>query len=141
MIKLESKIGKINSSEETAYNFLSNFNNFKKFIPEDKIQNWEATEDSCHFTIDGIGETGMRIIEKEPFKLIKIAGEKSSLLDFNFWIQLKHVTENETRIRLTIQTQINPMFQPLVKKPLQNFLDTLVEHMEKLDLSDINKES
>ena len=141
MIKLESKIGKINSAEETAYNFLSNFNNFKKFIPEDKIQNWEATEDSCHFTIEGIGETGMRIIEKEPFKLIKIAGEESGKLDFNFWIQLKQVAESDTKIKLTIQAKINPMFQPLVRKPLQNFLDTLVDHIEKMDLSDINKES
>jgi carbon monoxide dehydrogenase subunit G len=141
MIKLESKIGKINSSEETAYKFLSSFDNFKKFIPADKIQNWESTEDSCHFTIDGIGETGMRIIEKEPFKSIKIAGEESGKIDFNFWIQLKQVAENDTRIRLTIQAQISPMYQIIVKKPLQTFLDTLVEHMEKIDLSDFNKGS
>ncbi len=141
MIKLESKIGKINSSEETAYKFLSSFDNFKKFIPADKIQNWEATEDSCHFTIDGIGETGMRIIEKEPFKSIKIAGEESGKIDFNFWIQLKQVAENDTRIRLTIQAQISPMYQVIVKKSLQTFLDTLVEHMEKIDLSDFNKGS
>ena len=140
MIKIESKTGIIKSSDETAYNFLSRFNNFQKFIPEDKIQNWEASEDSCHFTIEGIGETGMKIIEKEPFKLIKIAGEDSSKIDFNFWIQLKQVAENDTRIKLTIQAHINPMFQVVVKKPLQNFLDTLVEHLEKLDFSSVNTE-
>ena len=140
MIKIESKIGKVKSSDETAYNFLSRFDNFQMFIPEDKIQNWEASEDSCHFTIEGIGETGMKIIEKEPFKLIKIAGEDSSKIDFNFWIQLKQVAENDTRIKLTIQAHINPMFQVVVKKPLQNFLDTLVEHLEKLDFSSVNTE-
>ena len=140
MIKIESKIGKVISSDETAYNFLSRFDNFQKFIPEDKIQNWEASEDSCHFTIEGIGETGMKIIEKEPFKLIKITGEDSSKMDFNFWIQLKQVSENDTRIKLTIEAHINPMFQVVVKKPLQNFLDTLVEHLEKLDFSSVNTE-
>jgi carbon monoxide dehydrogenase subunit G len=141
MIKLESKIGKINSSEEEAYNFLSSFDNFQKFIPEDKIQNWQATENSCRFKIEGIGETGMKIIEKEPNKLIKITGEESGKIDFNFWIQLKQIAENDTRIRLTIQAHINPMFQIVVKKPLQNFLDTLVEHIEKTDFSGVNKES
>ena len=139
MIKLESKIGKINCPEETAYNFLSRFDNFQKFIPADKIQNWVATEDSCHFTIEGIGEAGMRIIEKEPFRLIKIAGEEGGKIDFDFWIQLKQVAEDNTRIRLTIQARINPLFQMIVKKPLQNFLDTLAEHMGKLNLSDFNK--
>ncbi len=141
MIKLESKIGKVKSSEETAYNFLSSFDNFKRFIPEDKVKNWEATEDSCHFTIDGIGETGMRIIEKEPFKLIKITGEEKGKIDFNFWIQLRQVDENETRIKLTIQARISPLYQVIVKKPLQTFLDTLVEHVEKLDLSGFKKET
>ncbi len=140
MIKIESKIGKITSSDETAYNFLSRFDNFQKFIPEDKIQNWEASEDHCHFTIEGIGETGMKIIEKEPFTLIKIAGEDSSKIDFNFWIQLKQVAEDDTRIKLTIKANINPMFQVVVKKPLQNFVDTLVEHLEKLDFSSVNTE-
>jgi carbon monoxide dehydrogenase subunit G len=141
MIKLESKIGKIKSSEEAAYNFLSSFDNFKRFIPEDKVKNWEATEDSCHFTIDGIGETGMRIIEREPFKLIKIAGEEKGKIDFNFWIQLKQVAENDTRIKMTIQARIGPLYQVVVKKPLQTFLDTLVEHVEKLELSGFNKET
>ena len=135
MIKLESKIGKISCSDETAYNFLSRFDNFQTFIPADKIQNWEASEDSCHFTIEGIGETGMKIIEKEPFKLIKITGEDSSKIDFDFWIQLKQIAEKDTRIKLTIQANINPMFQVVVKNPLQSFLDTLVEHLEKLDFS------
>ncbi|UCH15322.1 MAG: polyketide cyclase [Bacteroidales bacterium] len=140
MIKIESKIGEIKSSDETVYNFLSRFDNFQKFIPEDKIQNWEASEDRCHFTIEGIGETGMKIIEKEPFKLVKITGEDSSKIDFNFWIQLKQVAENDTRIKLTIKANINPLFQGVVKKPLQNFVDTLVEHLEKLDFSSVSRE-
>jgi carbon monoxide dehydrogenase subunit G len=140
MIKLESKIGKINSSDEEAYNFLSSFNNFQKFIPEDKIQNWESSENSCRFTIEGIGEIGMKIIEKEPFKLIKISGDESGKIDFYFWIQLKQITENDTRIKLTIQANINQMFQIMVKKPLQNFLDTLLEHIEKINFSDPNRE-
>jgi hypothetical protein len=140
MIKLKSKIGKINSSDEEAYNFLSSFNNFQKFIPEDKIQNWESSENSCRFTIEGIGETRMKIVEKEPFRLIKISGDESGKIDFYFWIQLKQITENDTRIKLTIQAHINQMFQIMVKKPLQNFLDTLVEHIEKINFSDANRE-
>ena len=133
MIKLESKIGKIHNTGENTYNFLSNFNNFNKLIPEDKIKNWESSENSCSFTADGIGEARMQIIEKEPFRLIKVSSEVNNKIDFNFWIQIKQVHENDTRIKLTIKADINPMLQMIAKKPLQNFLDSIIEQLEKFN--------
>ncbi len=133
MIKLESKIGQIHNTEKNAYNFLSDFNNFSRLIPEDKIKNWESTKDSCRFTIDGIGEARMQIVEKEPFGIIKISSEVNNKIDFSFWIQLKQVHENDTRIKLTIKADINPMLQMIAKKPLQNFLDSVIGQLEKFD--------
>ena len=97
MIKLESKIGKIQNTDENAYNFLSDFNNFNKLIPEDKIRNWESSENSCRFTADGIEEARMQIVEKEPFRLIKVFSEVNNKIDFNFWIQIKQVHENDCK--------------------------------------------
>lgn len=130
--KIESKVGKIVGSSERVYNFLSNFNNFKHLVPPDKIKNWESSEDRCHFTVDGLGEAGLRIIEKEPYSLIKITGEEGSKFDFYFWIQLKEVESNDTRIKLTIKAELNPMVKMMATKPLQKFVDTLVEQLEKL---------
>lgn len=133
MIKLESKIGKIINTEENTYNFLSDFNNFKELIPEDKIKNWESTEDSCSFTVEGVGGVSMQIVEKQPNGMIKVLSNVNNNIDFNFWIQLKQAGENDTRIKLTIKADINPMMQMIVKKPLQTFLDNLVEQLEKLE--------
>ena len=36
---IESKIGKVESSSERIYNFLSDFNNFEHLVPQDKIEN------------------------------------------------------------------------------------------------------
>jgi len=130
--KIESRTGKINGLTESVYNFLSNFNNFKNLIPPDKVKNWKSTEDSCHFTVDGIGETGIRIIEKQPFSLIKISGEEGSKFNFFFWIQLKEVAPYDTRIKLVLKADLNPMLKIMATKPLQTFLDTLVSQLEKL---------
>jgi carbon monoxide dehydrogenase subunit G len=130
-MRLESKIGKISNTDERIYNFLTDFNNFKEFIPEDKLQNWEADESSCRFTINPIGETGVKIIEKEPNKLIKLAGIEDSKFDFKLWVQLKQLQENDTRIKLTLEADLNPMFQMMAKKPLQEFLDKLVDQLTK----------
>ena len=130
-MRLESKIGKIESTDERIYNFLTDFNNFKEFIPSDKLQNWQADESSCRFSINPIGETGVKIIEKQPFKLIKLTGIEDSKFDFKLWVQLKQLQENDTRIKLTLEADLNPMFQTMAKKPLQEFIDKLVEQLSK----------
>lgn len=130
--KIESKIGSINSSSERVYAFLSNFNNFKQLVPPDKIKEWQSTEDTCHFIVEGIGETGLRIIEKEPNSTIKIAGEEGSKFDFHFWIQLKEPDPYNTKIKLTIKADLNPMIKMMASKPLQTFVDILVNQLEKI---------
>lgn len=130
-MRLESKIGKIESTDERIYNFLTDFNNFRELIPSDKLQNWQADESSCRFTINPIGETGVKIIEKQPFKLIKLTGIEESKFDFKLWVQLKQLQEKDTRIKLTLEADLNPMFQMMAKKPLQEFLDKLVEQLSK----------
>jgi carbon monoxide dehydrogenase subunit G len=130
--QIESRTGKISSPASRVYAFMSSFNNFGLLIPKDKVKDWQSTEDHCQFTVDGIGKVGLRIIEKEPNSLVKITGEEGSKLNFFFWIQLKDVSDNDTRIKLTIKADLNPMIKMVATKPLQNFVDTLVDQLEKI---------
>ncbi|MDY6800054.1 MAG: SRPBCC domain-containing protein [Bacteroidota bacterium] len=131
MSKYTSKIGKINKQDQFIYNFLSDFRNLESIIPKDKISNFEATEDRCKFRIEGIGEAGLKTVEKKPNKLIKISSEGKAPFGFSFWIQLKPIEqeENTTAIRLTIDAQLNPMMKMMVGKHMQKGIDSLVDHM------------
>jgi carbon monoxide dehydrogenase subunit G len=134
-MKLESKVGKKADTDEQIYNFLTNFDNFKDLIPPDKVTDWESDETSCTFTVEPLGKTGFQILEKEPFKLIKLSSKDQTQYDFKFWIQLKALSENETAIKLTMDVDINPMMAMMAKGPLKKFLDTLVERMEQINYS------
>jgi carbon monoxide dehydrogenase subunit G len=131
IMRLESKIGSVESSDEKIFNFLSNFNNFKHLIPTDKVQDWESDENSCRFKVAGIGQTGVRIIEKEPNSMIKLASLEESIFQFNFWAQLKASEENLTHLRLTLEVEMNKMLEMMARKPLQDFLDKLVEQLAR----------
>jgi carbon monoxide dehydrogenase subunit G len=128
-MKIESKIGSIGSSDEKIYNFLTNFNNFKQMVPVDKVKNWQSDENSCSFTIDFVGETGVKIIEKEPFKVIKLQNIDDSKYNFTFWAQLKRIDDSATNIKLTMETRMNPMIEMMAKKPLSDFLDSVVDKL------------
>ena len=129
MTEVVSKIGKINRKDAEVYAFISDFRNLEPIIPNDKIKDWNADEDTCEFTIDGIGKAGMQIIEKEPHKLIKLTSYKKTPFDFNFWLQLKEVEEQDTRIRITLRAKLNPMMKAMVSNHLQKGVDAIVDKL------------
>lgn len=133
MTTFESRIGKVESSDELVYNFLSDFNNFEIIIPQDKSLEFTSTEDTCSFTVAPIGKIGLKIIEREPYKLIKITGDENSKFEFFIWIQIKQVAENDTRIRVTLKADLNPLIKMMASKPLQQFVDSLIDRMENFE--------
>lgn len=129
MKEVVSKIGTIHKNDEEIYPFLADFRNLNSIIPEDKIKDWNASEDECDFTIEGIGKAGMKIVEKEPNKLIKLTSSKETQFDFNIWIQLKQVEEKDTRVRITLKASLNPFMAAMVSKHLQKGVDTIVDKL------------
>jgi carbon monoxide dehydrogenase subunit G len=135
MSKIESRIGSLKYKDEKIFRFLSNFNNFENLIPADRVKNWKSDEESCSFYVDGLGNAGLRIMEKEEFKTIKITSEEGTPISFLLWFQLKKVEESDTKIKLTLEPKLNAMMMAMVKKPLQDFVDMLVDQMEKLEFN------
>ncbi len=125
MTKFESEIKKVSQSDEKIFKFISDFNNFKSLIPQDKIKNWQSTEDTCKFSVDGIGDAGLRIVEKQASTTVKYSTDGKVPFNFFLWIQLKQVAENDTRIKLTIKADLNPMMKMMVGKHVKKFLNML----------------
>ena len=130
-MKIESKIGKSGSSAVKIYNFVTNFHNFKELLPADKVSGWEASEDKCSFNVEPLGRTGIMIIEKEPYKLVKMVSDPEfSRYQFNIWIQLKQIAENDTRVKVTIEPLVNKMLLPMLKLPLKKLADGIINKIE-----------
>ena len=133
-MKIESRIGKSASSDEAIYKFISNFHNFKDLLPADKVSGWEASEDKCSFQVDPLGRTGLMIVSKEAFSLVKMSSDPEySSYQFTIWIQLKKMAADDTRIKITIEPHVNMMLMPMVKGPLKKLADGLIDKMESYD--------
>lgn len=130
-MEIVSRIGKIQANEDKIFEKISDFRNLGERIPQDKVKDFTADADSCSFSIDKMGKFGMKIIEREPNKLIKIANSEETPLKFNMWIQLKQVAENDTRVKVTLRADINPFMKAMVKKPLTSFVESLITGLEQ----------
>jgi len=129
-VKVESKIGRLNSNNDQIYDFLSNCNNFQQFAANDKVKNWQSDNDSCSFTIDGVGDVGFRIVERSPGNMIKFSIENAQAENIFLWIQMKSASINDTRVKLTAKLEVNAMMSMFISKPLKNGLDKIVETLE-----------
>ena len=129
-IKYESKIGQIAANDAAVFNVLSNLENINRFrdvIPQDKIKDMEVSSDRIRFKVDGLGQKiAIAIVEKEEYKLIKF-GAESLPIPLNMWIQLKQVADMDTRIRITIKTDMPAMFKMMFDKKMQQGLDQAID--------------
>lgn len=129
-VKYESKIGQITANDAAVFAVLSNLeniNHFRDVIPQDKIQELEVSSDRVRFKVEGLGQKiAIVILEKEEYKTIKFGAENMPI-PFNIWIQLKQVAELDTRIRITIKTDMPAMFKMMFDKKMQQGLDQAVD--------------
>lgn len=131
-MKIESRIGKIQASDEKVFHLISDFSNLGSYVPADKVEDFQSTTDTCSFTVEKIGKFGMRIIERDPNKLVKVANDENVPFQFNLWIQLKKMDESDTRVKVTLKADLNPVLKMMAKKPLTQFVDTLVDRLETI---------
>lgn len=130
MTTYESDIKTISSSEEVVFDILSDLNNLKKLQdnPEltDKVRDLEFDRDSCSFSIEGLGKLGFKVIEREPYKTIKLESDHA-LVQVNIWIQLKQVDTNDTRMKLTLKAEIPTMIKMMVDKKLKEGINKVAD--------------
>lgn len=129
-IKYESKIGQVNANAADVFAVLTNLENlqrFADFIPQDKVKELEITRDSIRFKVDGLGpKVTIGIVDQEENKMIKY-GAQNIPIPLNAWIQLKQVDELDTRMRITIKTDMPAMFRMMIDKKMQTGLDQAVD--------------
>ena len=144
--RVVSDVQKINSAIADVYAFLSDFSKIGKLIetarqmgagnqmPElaDKIEDVRTTEDTCTFMVKGVGEMGMKIVEREEPKLIKLEGDGRLPFESQVWIQLLDNGPYDTRLRITAEAELNMMMKMLLKGKLEKGINQLAEGLAKI---------
>lgn len=131
LTKIESDVVQIEKSAATIFDYLSNFNNFQKLMPE-QVTNWQSTADECTFTINGMATIGMKIKEKTPSNKISIVSNGKVPFDFNLFVLLTEKSAATCTGQLVFESELNPMLKMMVVKPLTNFFNILAQKMKDI---------
>lgn len=129
-MKLESKKVKVQKSKNELYEFLADIKNFELLMPEN-IEKFEAHHDSFLFALKGMPEIELRLQEKVPSKKL-VLGSTNNKFPFTLTKHITKVDEISSEIQLVFYGTFNPMIAMMIKNPLQKFINTLSDNLERL---------
>lgn len=142
--KYTSQVKQINHNEQVIYNYLSNFENLSGYlnsgliekitekVPQIKITDFSSDRDSCKFNITGLGLAEIRVVNREPFKTIKVESSGGLPIGLTFWIQLMAVDNFSTKLRLTLHAEMSMMIKMLAGNKLGEGIDRLADTLASL---------
>ena len=129
-MNLESQQTIVQKSQKELFEFLTNIANFKNILP-DTLEEFESNEDSFKFSLKGMPAVRLKFEEKQAFDLIKLKATSDSFPIY-LTCKISPVSDTESNAQLFFDGEINAMMAMMLKKPLQNLLDSLVEKMGAL---------
>lgn len=127
-MKIESKKVKVPASEEKVFKYVSDLNNFKKLLPDDRISEWESTSDYCSFKVQGTATIDLKLKEQTPYSHILL--ESGSKSPFPFTLDI-YFNENEglTTAYQIMNAKVNPFLKMMVERPLTNLFDYIADRL------------
>ncbi len=130
-MNLESNKVTINKSAEEVFNFLTKVENFEQIMPESK-QKFEVLNDVRFlFQLKGMPEIVLEQKEQEAHSKV-ILGAASEKLPFTLTANINEIEEGKTETQLLFEGEFNAMMAMMIKKPIQNFINSLSDNLGKL---------
>lgn len=118
----------IETSAQTTFDFLSDFNNFESLFPSDKIKNWTATQDSCSFMIKGMSNIEMQKKSEVSPQTIHIVSGSKSPIKFKIQINIEAIDDNNCKSQLVLDADVNSFIKMMAERPLTGFFSTMMEN-------------
>lgn len=128
-MNLEGRKILVNKSVSELVEMLKKPEDYKNLMPE-SLSKFESWEDGFKFSLSGMPEIALKISEVSNEKVVLKSA--SSSLDFALTGTMNPVSENQTEVQLLFEGAFNPFIKMMVEKPLQNFINSLTDNIEKL---------
>lgn len=123
-MNIKSDLVRVNTSSKEVFNFLNDYNNYEKLMPEQVVK-WQSDERSGRFTIKDLTELGLRIDNAVANDFVLLHSDGKVPFDFTLKFDIKEAGANVTEVSCEFDGKMSSMIAMMAKRPLTN----LVNHM------------
>lgn len=129
---IESNKVVINASQEVVFNFLTDFNNIKDLLPQDKISDWKSDLDSCSFKIQNAAIIPLDKDTVEPNGKINIKSGSNAPFPFKLEVFIHEMDGGQSQAYLNFDGEINAFLKMMVVKPLTNLFNYMAQRIQEI---------
>ncbi|HET8753246.1 MAG TPA: SRPBCC family protein [Salinimicrobium sp.] len=130
-MNLESEKVTVQKSQQELFDFLTNVENYEQLMPESKEKFVVKSPDTFAFSLKGMPEIELQIVETREPELI-VLGSTSDKFNFSLDVVIEALGENQSAAQLFFNGKFNAMMSMMVKGPLKKFIGNLSENVAKL---------
>ena len=129
-MEIQSKKVSIFAKNQVLFNLLTNCNNMGKYVPSDKIKDWQSTENSCSFSVAGAGKIEMMIAEKIPFSSVTFSIGSAAAKEVKAVFCIDETSEASCELYAEASLEVPFFMAQMLKNPLQKFMDMLIDYIK-----------
>lgn len=97
----------------------------------EQLKTLSFTSDTLSADIPPIGKIAIRIVERDPEKMVKFESTQSPI-PIKFWIQILPTSESASKLKLTLDASLNPFIKMMVEKPLKQGLERVADALSMI---------
>ena len=117
---------------------MENLAKVKDRISYDKFQDFTFDRDSCSFSLSPLGQLRMVIVDREAPACVRLALERAPV-DVNISIRLIPENEEETKLQLYVEADLNPFLKPILSNPLQEGINQIADMLAVVPYGDLQR--
>lgn len=129
-MKIESKKVTVSAGRDAVFAYISDLNNFKELLPQDRISDWESREDYCSFKVQGTATIDLLVQESSPHEKLVLKGGDKAPFPLRIDIFLKEEGANTVAYQV-VEAEVNPFLKMMVQKPLTNLFDFIADRLQE----------
>lgn len=140
MNQFESNVKQIPYSQQRVYDKLSDLSNLEQFTEllqqeqekaKIKVEDLAFDSDSISCSVSPVGKLELRIVERDEPKCVKFEATTSPI-PLTLWIQILPVTDETSKMKLTLRTELNIFLKGMLQKPLKEGVEKLAEMLSQI---------
>jgi len=126
----ESRTAKVTCNADEVFNFVTDIRNFEQFISEGTISDWQADRESCSFNVSMVGTVSFSLSEKIRKSKVVYVGDALKMNKFSLLLDISGDDKHSAEVKVFLSADLNPVLKMMVSKPIDQFLEILMNEME-----------
>lgn len=127
----ESRTGKLDCKPAELFEFVTDIRNLNSFVKTDSVSDLRIDRDSASFNVPPLGNISLNISGKVADSRVVYTGSVFKANDFSLLVDIKEGSGGKAEVSVTLSAEMNPVLKMMAAKPVAQFLETLIDEMER----------